>query len=51
MRNTLRLVLVAAVAAVALPTPSANAIYCGELDAVCRLLCEINQALDRPCLR
>ena len=51
MRNALRLALVAAVAAVALPTPSANAIYCGELDLVCQKLCEINQTLHRPCPR
>ena len=48
MRRSLAML---AVVAAALPAAPAHAIYCGELDPVCRLVCEINQALDRPCLR
>ena len=52
MRNALRLAVVAGVAAFALPTAPANAIYCGPvLDEACRLVCEVNQMLDKPCLK
>lgn len=52
MRNVLRLALVTAVAAVALPTAPANAILCDPLiEPACRLICEVNQELGRPCPR
>lgn len=52
MRNTLRLAVVAAVAAVTLPTAPASAIYCGELvDPVCYKTCQVLIKLGRPCPR
>ena len=52
MRNTLRLALVAAVAAVSLPTSSANAAGCTPpLGPVCEAICIVFHALDRPCPR
>lgn len=52
MRKSLRLAIVAAVAAVALPTPPANAIYCGELlEEACYRVCQVYQRLGRPCPR
>lgn len=43
-----RALLALALAATSFALPSqANAIYCGELDAACRLVCEIKP----PCVR
>ena len=36
-------------AAFALPATPADAVYCGELDAACRLVCEV--VLDGRCPR
>ena len=36
-----RLALAAAVAAFALPVPTAHAIYCGELQPVCNVVCDV----------
>jgi len=52
MRTTARLALVAAVAAVVMPTAPAHATYCGPvLDDVCYRLCQVYQTLDRTCPR
>lgn len=52
MRTMLKLALAAGVAVAVLPTSSANAIYCREpLTTACQTLCDVAQALDKPCLR
>lgn len=52
MRNTLRLAVVAAVAAVTLPTAPASAIYCGDLiQPACYKACQVLIKLGRPCPR
>lgn len=52
MRNAARLVLAAAVAAVVLPAPSANAIACKEpLTEACYTICRVYIELGRPCPR
>ena len=50
MRHVSRLVLVAAVAAaVALPTSSANAVYCGALDPACDAICRVGELIHAEC--
>lgn len=51
MRNLARIVLVACALAV-LPTASADAIQCQQpFTLACQTLCDVSQALDRPCLK
>lgn len=52
MRNALRLALVSAVAAVALPAAPASAYACLEpLSEVCNTMCQVYLELGRPCPR
>lgn len=52
MRNAIRLALVAAVAAVAVPTTSAHAIACKEpLREACYQICKVYYELGEPCPR
>ena len=52
MRTMLKLALAAGVAVAVLPTSSANAIRCEEpFTLACETLCDVNQALGRPCLK
>lgn len=51
MRNAARLVVVAALATTTiLPTTSASAVYCGDLDVVCRAICAAGRVIKAECL-